>query len=236
MQKSIYNKKVLLYSGGMDSWLIGKIWNPDIKLYVDMNTAYSRGEINRLPSDVIVEKLDLSKWERTDKIIPLRNIYLINIACNYGNEICLGATAGDRVLDKSPQFAEQYEKILTYLFQKQHWTEERKIKINLDFKRYTKTELLRLFIKQGGDIVEAHKKSFSCYNPDKYGRECENCKSCFRKFVAFALNGYNFPMWTIHKNMSYIKSEILPLIESGSYGRKSEEKEILKVIELYKDK
>lgn len=30
MQKSSYEKKVLLYSGGMDSWLIDKIWKPDV--------------------------------------------------------------------------------------------------------------------------------------------------------------------------------------------------------------
>jgi len=116
----------------MDSWLIDKIWKPDVKLYVDMGTKYSQEEIKRLPADVVVEKLNLSKWEREDKIIPLRNMYLIGIATNYGNEICLGATAGDRVLDKSPVFADIYEQLLNYLYQKQHWTEERKIKINLD--------------------------------------------------------------------------------------------------------
>ena len=113
MQNNSYNNKVLLYSGGMDSWLIDKIWKPDVKLYVDMNTKYSQEEIKRLPSDVIIDKLDLSKWEREDKIIPLRNMYLIGIASNYGNEICLGATAGDRVLDKSPVFADIYEQLLS---------------------------------------------------------------------------------------------------------------------------
>ena len=47
------NKKVMLYSGGMDSWLISRIWKPDVKLYVDMNTKYSKQEIARLPKDVI---------------------------------------------------------------------------------------------------------------------------------------------------------------------------------------
>ena len=68
-------KKVLLYSGGMDSWLISRLWKPDVKLYIDMNTRYSKEEIKRLPKDVVIEKLDLSKWERNDKIIPLRNLY-----------------------------------------------------------------------------------------------------------------------------------------------------------------
>ena len=82
-----------------------------------MNTRYSKEEMKRLPDDTIIERLDLSKWEREDKIIPLRNMYLIGIATNYGDEICLGATAGDRVLDKSPVFAVLYEDLLGYLYQ-----------------------------------------------------------------------------------------------------------------------
>ena len=209
MQNNTYNKKVLLYSGGMDSWLIDKLWKPDIRLYIDMNTRYSKEEMKRLPDDIVIEKLDLSKWEREDKIIPLRNMYLIGIATNYGDEICLGATAGDRVLDK------------------------RTIRINLDYKAYTKTELLKQYIIQGGSINEAFSSSFSCYAPVD-GHECWNCKPCFRKFIAFALNGYPFPREVIDMNISYIKREILPLIESGEYGRKREEEEIRQILTLYR--
>ena len=200
MQNNTYNKKVLLYSGGMDSWLIDKLWKPDIRLYIDMNTRYSKEEMKRLPDDIVIEKLDLSKWEREDKIIPLRNMYLIGIATNYGDEICLGATAGDRVLDKSPVFAELYEELLGYLYQKQHWTEKRTIRINLDYKAYTKTELLKQYIIQGGSINEA----------------------------------FPFPREVIDMNISYIKREILPLIESGEYGRKREEEEIRQILTLYR--
>lgn len=38
-------KKVLLYSGGMDSYLISKLWKPDVKLYVDLNSKYAKQEI-----------------------------------------------------------------------------------------------------------------------------------------------------------------------------------------------
>ena len=79
--------KVLLYSGGMDSWLIDKLWKPDVKLCVNMHTKYSAQEIKNLPEDVIIEELDLSKWERPDAIIPLRNLYLVMLASNYGDEI-----------------------------------------------------------------------------------------------------------------------------------------------------
>lgn len=230
--QNVTGKKVLLYSGGMDSWLISQIWKPDIRLYVDMNTRYSKEEIARLPVDVIVEKLDLGKWERLDAIIPLRNLYLIALATNYGDNICIGATAGDRVLDKSFQFQEMYEELLRYLYQKQHWTEKRNITLNFDFKKYTKTQLLSIYLKQGGNIDKAFNASFSCYNPID-NKECWQCKPCFRKFISFALNGYNFPLHIIEKSLQYIKSQIYPQILSGYYGRAEEEKEIIQVLKLY---
>ena len=46
--------KVLLYSGGVDSWLINKLWKPDIKLYININGAYNKEEIKHLPPDVII--------------------------------------------------------------------------------------------------------------------------------------------------------------------------------------
>lgn len=233
MQKNIYNKKVLLYSGGMDSWLIDKLWKPDVKLYVDMGTPYAVEEIRRLPNDVIVEHLNLSAFEREDKIIPLRNLYLVALATNYGNEICLGATAGDRVLDKSYEFGVKCGELLTHLYGPQHWTEQRTIKVNLDFKQYTKTELVRMFLERGGDINEALQSSFSCYFPQD-GRECWSCKPCFRKFIAFALNGCKFSDEVVSRNIDYINREILPLINLGTYGRAEEEAEIMRVLNYYK--
>jgi 7-cyano-7-deazaguanine synthase len=217
--------KVLLYSGGMDSWLISKIINPDVKLYVNLHSRYSQAEISRLGADVVVEDLDLSKWEREDSIIPLRNLYLCAVASNYGNEIYLGATQGDRVLDKSFKFADLATAMLSFLYKKQHWTEERHVTVNVDFKRYTKSQLLALYLDNSGTIKEAFDNSFSCYSPVN-GEECWECKACLRKWVAFANNGY------FHTCQApfVIKKEILPLIEKGVYDRKAEVFEIVKSI------
>lgn len=38
----------------------------------------------------------------------------------------------------------------------------------------------------------------------------------------------------IDRNVSYIRKEIFPLIESGTYGRKQEEDEIMQVLSFYK--
>lgn len=218
---------MLLYSGGMDSYLIDKIWQPDVKLYVNMHTAYSTEEIERLPNDVIVEELNLGKFERPDSIIPLRNLFLVSIASYYGDEICLGATAGDRVLDKSPEFAHKTSDLLSFLYSSQWWNPEaREIKINLDFKNHTKKDLLKIYKDQGGNLRQAAEESFSCYHP-KMGLECWTCKPCFRKFVAFVLNGHKFENYINDIVLDYLEDEIIPQIKAGTYGRKDEEKDIM---------
>ena len=221
-------KKVLLYSGGMDSWLIDKIWKPDIKLYVNIHTRYSEKELEKLDtSNVQVFDFPLGMWERDDAIIPLRNLYLVMVACNITGsedvEICLGATNGDRVLDKSYEFVNKTNDLLNYLYQPQHWIPEgKKVKVCIDFKDKTKTDLIKLFVENGGNIDDAFKQSFSCYNPVD-GHECWSCKPCFRKFVSFAVNGYEFDQDVIDKCITYIKKEILPQIEKGTYGRGKQE-------------
>lgn len=234
--------KVLLYSGGMDSWLIDKIWKPDMKVYVNMHTRYSEEEIRRIQendSDVTIVDFPLGQWERDDAIIPLRNLYLVMVICNITGEqdvdICLGATSGDRVLDKSQLFVDKANDLLNYLYQSQHWIPNgKKININIDFKNKTKTELLSMFVQAGGDINEAFTRSFSCYNPTN-GCECWQCKPCFRKFVSFACNDYEFTDSQISTAVNYIQTDIMPLINNGTYGRGDEEAEIRKVMEKYRN-
>jgi len=227
------SKKVLLYSGGMDSWLISKIWEPDVKLYIDINSSYSKEEISKLDSDVIVLKdvLNLHSIEREDKIIPLRNLYFTAIATNYGDEICLGATYGDRVLDKSPEFAQKAGELFSFLYQKQHWTEERNIRINVDFKEYTKRELLKMYLDKGGTLEEAWNGSFSCYFPHD-GKPCFKCKPCVRKVIAFMLNGMKFSDDVLSDVMAYLKL-VMTQIDNGTYGRGAKEENDIKDAYLY---
>lgn len=237
-------QKILLYSGGMDSWLIDKIWKPDRRIYVDMHTRYSKQEIASIKqrrNDVEIIDFPLGQWEREDKIIPLRNLYLPMVICNItGNEdvdICLGATAGDRVLDKSKEYVEKATDLLNYLYQPQWWIPEgKKVRVNIDFKDYTKEDLLKVYLDQGGDLDTAFKESFSCYEPDEDGNVCYQCKPCFRKFTAFETMGYEFPKEVLQKVIPYINTEIVPQIKNNTYGRgEKEEQAILDVVEKYKE-
>lgn len=242
--------KVLLFSGGSDSVLISYLYNPDLLVYCDLGTEYSKEEIKKIkeskfgndPRLRILDFTFLGKYERTsDSILPLRNLYLPMFICNefpveeYGDlDICLGATAGDRVLDKSPKFAEDASNLLTYLYSPQHWIPEgRKVRINIDYKKYTKTDMLKLYKDQGGNVEELFYESFSCYHPVD-GKECWECKPCFRKYIAYALNGMKFDKEITETVINYIKREILPSIKAGTYGRAEEEKEIIQVLYLYK--
>jgi len=242
--------KILLFSGGSDSVLISHLWKPDYLVYINLHTRYSEEEIKKIEKSSFSGKVKivdfpfLGQFERDDAIIPLRNLYLPMIVCNvfdaehYGDlDICLGATAGDRVLDKSPRFAEDTSNLLTYLYSPQHWIPKgRKIHINIDFKKYTKTEMLKLYKDQGGDVDALMKESFSCYDP--IGEEecwCRNgiCKPCFRKYIAYKLNGAHFKPEIDVSVCEAIKAEILPQILAGTYGRADEESDIKKVIEIY---
>lgn len=185
-------KKVLLYSGGLDSWLIDKLWKPDVKLYIDTGSLGSKAEIKKLGEDVIIEKLDISRFELPERnyLLPLRNLYFCMLAMNYGDTICLGATASSKNLDKNETFCELANNLLTYL-SPQVYGETRDINIVVPYKQYSKTELLRMYKKQGGDLDVAFKATSSCYNPNEDGSPCYECSSCVKKVEAFRANGYN---------------------------------------------
>lgn len=179
--------KVLLYSGGMDSWIIDKLWKPDIKLFVDLGTKSSKEERKRLPKDVIVKELDLSQYEDKERnyLLPLRNLILAEIGSYYGDEICLGSIGGSIHKDNTEVFQEETERLLNYLYSENG----KKIKITLPYLSTSKTELVRLYKESGGDLKEAYRKSFSCYDPVN-GKECGKCSSCLQKIEAFKNNGY----------------------------------------------
>jgi 7-cyano-7-deazaguanine synthase len=240
--------KILLYSGGMDSWLIDKLWKPDLKLYVDIFSKYSTAEMARLADDVQVEHsiVCLEEFERADAIIPLRNLYLALVAANVAGaqsddgepiQIMLGATAGDRVLDKSTKFARMATDMLSFLWSPQHWTKGREIEVLVDYKDHTKVQLIQEAVDQGlCTLQQVFEETYSCYEGKKW--ECWRCKPCLRKMVAVATVDFEW-VWYYHraalgKVVEQLEREIIPQIQAGNYGRgRDEETDILNVVNRY---
>ena len=234
-------KKILLYSGGVDSWLINQIWKPDIKLYVDLGTTYGKEEIKlfkKYGEDVKIISFDLSEWELPNKIIPLRNLYLIMFACNYTYdedvEICLGATVGDRNYDKNLPFLKKVEYLLNYMYSPEDTAIfNKKIKINTDFKSKSKTDLLKLYLGNGGDINTAYNETYGEFKEEMTNWEC---KKFYRKYVCFKLNGYEFDEKVDKKMYEYFKDNELEETLSLNNERGHEKQELLKVYEQLNSK
>ena len=186
--ESTKGKKVLLYSGGMDSWLIDKLWKPDVKVFVNIGTKNNKEEIKRLPEDVIVVNCDLAPYEDKNKnyLLPLRNLFFVSLASYYGDIICLGATGSSTHYDKNETFAQYSEQVINYLFSEAY---DKQVKIVMPYKDKTKTEILEEYLEDGGNVEEAWNSSFSCYNP-KNGKMCGECTSCKKRLEAFRAVGF----------------------------------------------
>lgn len=233
--------KVLLYSGGMDSWLIDKLWKPDKKIYIDIHGSYSHEEIERLPKDVEIIDLPIGIYEQESKHVPLRNLYFLMIASNYGDELCLGATAGDRgAKDKTPEFFAKTEELINFLLGKQSKVPVgRHIHIETKYMNMYKNEIVDEYLRNGGSLQALYEQSFSCYTPD-HGNPCFNCRPCFRKYVCLAYRGFEFPKEQRQKMYNFVKTIIVPRSKNKDatyYSERASEGEEAKVVvaDLYKE-
>lgn len=212
--------KVLLYSGGTDSWLIDKLWEPDKKIYIDIKGMYSDAEIKMLPNDVEIIPFEfLGTIEEHDTAyVPMRNLYFLMIASNYGNEICFGATGADSGShDKDKTFITKAQDIFDYCLVGNSFTADRHIKIENKYINEGKYSLLEKYLKNGGDLETFVNDTFTCHHPVN-GKPCMNCKLCSKKFLLAYYFGYRFDTQTETKMIEYIKKEILPKNNSnGTY-------------------
>ena len=190
-------KKVLLYSSGMDSFIINELEKPDVLLFIDNKSNYSELEKSYITMQnrenlVIVDNfINHSSIELDNMIIPGRNLYFAMIAANFGEEIILGATAGDRSTDKDLKFAELSSELLSHLYQPSHWCEKGDIHVNLKYKGWTKQDLIKTYvannlrknISKRESVEKLVVESFSCYHPIGMF-QCNRCKPDLRKFLA----------------------------------------------------
>lgn len=178
--------RVLLYSGGLDSYCLSKLYDYDILLFVNLGTADNQKELELVKnnSKVKIVHLPLSDWELDNKIIPFRNNFLVLLAAQFGNEITIGATAGDTTKDKDYVFKSQMEGILNYFAIDKHKVnvQEYPYIVHMPFKDISKTEIVRRYYEEWNAYIDLFTESRSCY--DSGDKECGKCRSCLRKYVS----------------------------------------------------
>lgn len=226
---------VLLYSGGMDSEIVRRLYNPDVCVYVDTGTAYAGWELDRIQHTLgdhqhrpdwfkVVHLPGLNRLELPNAIIPTRNLLFATLGSVYGDHVWLAATAGDRIRDKDHTFAALTEAVLTHIWQPQSWTAGRsRTRVSLPVKHLSKGQLLRKYLEEGGLAQDLYNTTFSCYTPAD--QECGRCKACWRKWVAFASSGYLYEPG--EGVVDHLVNDVVPLIQAGTYGRGPEGDDIL---------
>lgn len=188
----VVDRKVLLYSGGLDSFILRHSMRFDEIIHFEIGTEDEKQEKKKMETGIDYIPLPLQRFELPNKIIPFRNYLFVLMAANYGNKIYIGSTLGDTTRDKDRVFQSLCESVLNYfgaVTEKMPYEAEH-FEVCMPFKDKTKTEIVADFIILcniiGGDFSILN-KSRSCYKGGE--KECGQCRSCLRKYVAFRNNG-----------------------------------------------
>lgn len=197
-------KTVLLYSGGMDSFIANWLLNPDILLYIKVGSRYEDKELKFVHR--FIEDFDFSRkfheinlsflrnFEMENAHIPLRNLFFIEIASLFGDVVYLNALKGETSKDKSKRFRKSSQTLINYCLDDILGLEtQRRVKIEFPFKGLTKTKLLKKYLESVNEYFVPTQKQYlekytvSCYSD--IDDSCGWCMSCYRRWVAEINNG-----------------------------------------------
>lgn len=193
-------KSIVLFSGGIDSlacllWARTEFDEHTTALYVDLDTKYATEElhtVNMITNYFSIRSIQLGlyflgSFEGDIGHIPMRNIFLLETAALYSDNIVFGMLKNELSEDKGPSFIRMMQRLFDSQTVKNIYHEQTKIKIHTPFSGMTKTQVVKWLLLKGVSekiLVE----TIGCLN----GRACGQCISCFNRWVAFENNGlYN---------------------------------------------
>lgn len=191
--------KVLLSSGGMDSFLLADRLGPMVKhVFVNVGQEYNEKELaaaKRVAQFAgaqlyYMDGANIAHYSHPTGIIPYRNAELILCAAQHGHEIYLGVIGDEINSDKSPEFIEAMRVVLDISHRKQYWTDGKQHRIYTPLRNETKSELVGEYLGSHGNSDAARHHlldTVSCYAGDAV--HCGRCGSCFKRWVALANNG-----------------------------------------------
>ncbi|TQE99422.1 MAG: hypothetical protein FKY71_08610 [Spiribacter salinus] len=192
--------KVILNSGGMDSFFVARMVPDAHHVFVDVGQRYAHKEreaARRIADHVgqpleIVLSADIAKFEhKPSGIIPLRNAELILQAAQYGNDIYLGILSNEINSDKSPEFLRAMEEVLNISCRAQYWSAGTHFTLHTPLGTQSKAQLVAGLLAAVRRDITYHAawqtmlSTVSCY--DGGGLHCGKCPSCFKRWVALTV-------------------------------------------------
>jgi len=215
------SKEVLLFSGGVDSFVAWHYCKKPATVYFDLRSRYSMIEIitvHRLIPDTLIDtSLDLSSREEPSAYVPFRNLLLACQAAHYGDTIIMAGNADDVVSDKTEAIFIEFSNLLSRL-------ENKDILVKSPFWGMTKRDLVSWYLHNGGnprDLIN----TVSCYSGVYY---CGKCKACFRKWAALYLNGIDIEFYSDAILLEYYREALVGSRYAGARNR-----DIIEAVEKY---
>jgi hypothetical protein len=183
------HKEILLFSGGLDSYIAYHFLNRPQTLYFNTHNRYWQQEIRAvtdlIPSTIIDTSLELSDRETGENAyIPARNLLFSIQAMKYSDTIIIAGLRDDNVSDKNALIFEKWSRLLSGM-------EGRPIQVWSPFFLQSKSEIVAWFKRVHPELVYdlAH-RTMSCYSNSEY--YCGMCPACFRKWCALTVNKIPF--------------------------------------------
>lgn len=178
-------KQILLFSGGIDSYIAYHFLNKPQTLYFNIRNRYWKHEIQAvtslIPSTIIDTSLDLSDRETGENAyIPARNLLFAIQALKYSDRIIIAGLRDDMVSDKNAAIFDKWSSMLSEM-------EGREIIIHSPFFHVCKSDIVHWFkVAHPDKLNDLVNRTMSCYTPDMF--YCGTCRACFRKWCALTVN------------------------------------------------
>jgi 7-cyano-7-deazaguanine synthase len=186
---------IVLFSGGLDS-LACYYWAKErykdiMGLYVNLDTSYTIAEIVKAKKMCFDLNLDFKVVDMkfmgifSDKVghVPLRNIFLLEIAALYGNTILFGMLHGELSEDKGFPFLRRMQRLFDSQTKENLYHAKSKIELLAPFGNKTKTQVVKYLLDQKVTPFQLS-ETIGCLK----GTVCGECPPCFNRWVAFENN------------------------------------------------
>lgn len=195
-------KIVILYSGGLDSYMMYQYamkTKPDYEIicvYYNHGHKAGKQEMKYLPAFVKIMNIDWLEenyklYGENNLIIPGRNLAFVTLAaCKFlPNEIWIGSLKGEDyelATDKNAKFKELANSTLNYVLSP--YIQEN-IKIVAPFQEigFDKSKLIQWAIDNGIELETLINDTKSCYS--EFDQPCGECFQCLKRWALFGYYG-----------------------------------------------